>query len=193
VLSDIALSHTPCNLGPARNDCLGRLIGPDTAIFQARLFPERTGNLTRLDAGLLPPSPFVAGAVQGAVVDSTERHRELVACLAAERARLRIAKMMRVRRLTAAHKAGLLGDKSDVVLVPNSTGLRQGEPALVANVGGDLLAPNRSMWPEPHRGWDGPSGHLEFGFGTLMLEVSGPGPSCAWSQVAIRSKIEMIG
>ena len=85
-------------LGPARSGCLGRLIGPDTAIFQARLFPERTSNLTRIDASLLPPSPFVAGTVQGAVVDSTERHREFVACLAAERARLDMAKMMWVRR-----------------------------------------------------------------------------------------------
>jgi hypothetical protein len=132
---------------------------PDTAIFQAGLSPERTGNLTRVDAGFLPPSPFVAGTVEGAVVDSAERHREFVACFAAERAWLRIAKMMRVRRLTATHQASLLGDKSDVVLVPNSTGLRQGEPALVDIVGAVSFAGLRNMRPEPQRGLDGPSGH----------------------------------
>jgi hypothetical protein len=65
---------------------LGRLIGADTDIVHTRLFPERTGRFNRIDASLLPPSPFVAGSVQGAVVDSTERHREFVACFAAERA-----------------------------------------------------------------------------------------------------------
>jgi hypothetical protein len=92
------------------------------------------------------------------VVDSTERHREFVASFAAERARLRTAKMMRVRRLTPAHKTGLLGDKSDMVLVPDSTWFRQSEPALV--VGSDLFARLRTMWAELQRGLDGPSWHL---------------------------------
>jgi len=113
------------------------------ALVHPRLIPERTGDFSRIDAGLLPPSPFVAGAVEGAVVDTTERHREFVARFAADGARLYIAKMMRVRRLTAAHKAGLLGDKSDVVLVPDSTWFRQSESALV--VGSDLFARLRRM------------------------------------------------
>ena len=90
------------------------------------------------------------------MVDSTERHREFVACFAAERARLHIAKMVRVRRLTTAHKAGLLRNKSDVVLVPDSTWFRQSEPALV--VGSDLFVWLRCMWPELQRGLDGPAG-----------------------------------
>jgi hypothetical protein len=44
-----------------------------------------------------------------AMMRSAERHRELVARLAAQRARLHKSDVMGVRRLAAAQQAGLLG------------------------------------------------------------------------------------
>jgi hypothetical protein len=91
MLSDIALSSTLCNLVPARNGLLGDSIGPEPPIVHARFFPEHTRDLTRIDASLLPPSSFVDGTMNRAVVDSTERHCEFVAYFAAECARLHVA------------------------------------------------------------------------------------------------------
>ena len=95
---------------------LGGSIGPESPIVHARFFPEHTRDLTRIDASLLPPSSFVDDTMNRAVVDSTERHCGSVAYFAAECAWLHVAQMMRVRRLAAAHKTGLLGDESDMTL-----------------------------------------------------------------------------
>ena len=56
------------------------------------------------------------------VMAAAERHRELVAGLAAERARLHEAQMVGIRRLAAAQQARLLGDKSQVLLVAIAAG-----------------------------------------------------------------------
>jgi hypothetical protein len=45
-------------------------------------FPIARGNLDPVDAGLLPPGQIVAHAVHEAVMDSTNRHGELIAGLA---------------------------------------------------------------------------------------------------------------
>ena len=54
------------------------------------------------------------------MVDPAERHRELVAHLATERAGLRRAKMMGVRGLTAADQAGLRGNELTMCFVASA-------------------------------------------------------------------------
>jgi hypothetical protein len=71
--------------------------------------------------GSMPASGHQADSLPNTVhqpmMDSTEGHREFVTRLAPERARLREAKMMRVRGLAAAYEARLLGDIAQVRLV----------------------------------------------------------------------------
>ena len=124
MLSDIALSHIHCNLACGRNRPVPGLIGLDLAIGCARLFPERTGDFTRVDANPLPPRPFVADTMNRAMMDPAQRHRELVADLTADCAVLCEAQVMRIRGLAAANQAGLLSNKSDVVLVADPARLR---------------------------------------------------------------------
>ena len=54
---------------------------------------------------------------------AAERHRELVADLAAERARLRKTQMMRIRRRATANQAGLLHHEAKVLAVAKSAWL----------------------------------------------------------------------
>ena len=61
-----------------------------------RLQPQRAGGGGRVDASLLPPGRFVAAAMDLAMMAAAERHRELVADLAAERPMLGEAQMMRI-------------------------------------------------------------------------------------------------
>jgi hypothetical protein len=51
------------------------------------------------------------------MMDPAQRNREFVAGLAAERPRLRVPKMMRVRWLAAAHEARLLSDIAQMLPV----------------------------------------------------------------------------
>jgi mRNA interferase HicA len=48
----------------------------------ARRFPEPAGNLDRVNAGLPPPSAFVAGAMCGPGMQAAERDREFIAVFA---------------------------------------------------------------------------------------------------------------
>jgi hypothetical protein len=82
---------------------LRRATGSNPSLVEARLLPELVGDLERVDAGHLPPCALVTGAVDLTVVHSAERDREFIARLAAERTRLGISKMMRIRWFTAAH------------------------------------------------------------------------------------------
>ena len=85
-------------------------------LTQARLRPQCRGDAIRVDAEPAPPCGFIASAVDLAMVSAAERHRELVAHFATERPRLRRPKMMGIRGLTAADKAGLRGHEPKVRL-----------------------------------------------------------------------------
>jgi hypothetical protein len=89
----------------------------DPTFICARVAPKFTGYLDRVDTGPLPPCSLVACAMNGAVVDATERHREFIAGLTSERPWLHVSKMMRVRWLAAANEAGLPGNKAQMLLV----------------------------------------------------------------------------
>ena len=60
-------------------------------IIEPGLSPKLTCGLGGVDAGILPPGGFIAHAVHQTMMNAAERHRELVARLAAERARLQVA------------------------------------------------------------------------------------------------------
>jgi hypothetical protein len=58
--------------------------------------PQRASGNARVYSGLAPPRRLVAMAMDLAMVASTERHRELIANLAAKGPVLRKAQVMRV-------------------------------------------------------------------------------------------------
>ncbi len=66
-----------------------------------------------------------------AVMGPAERYREFVASLAPKRARLHVPKMMRVRWLTAAYEAWLLGDVAQMLPVAVPTWCADREHAFV--------------------------------------------------------------
>ena len=78
-----------------------------------------------------PPCPLVARAMRAAMMPSTEWNSELVADLAAERARLCEAEVMGVRRLAATDEAGLLGDEAKVHSIAVTARFGNREDALV--------------------------------------------------------------
>jgi hypothetical protein len=94
-----------------------RALGLYPPLIDAGVFPQLAGHPDRIDAGRLPPSSLVAGAMHRAMMNPTERYGEFIAGFAAERARLQITKMMRVRRPATADEAWLLGDRAKVLPV----------------------------------------------------------------------------
>ena len=97
--------------------------------------PELTGDLDGVDAGRPPPSLLVAGAMNRAVVRTTERDRELIAHFAAERPRLQVAEMMRVGLLAATHQTRLLANIAKMIPVAIAPRCSNGEQAFVDAVG----------------------------------------------------------
>ena len=85
---------------------LRRGTGSNPSLVEARLLPELVSDLERIDPSRLPPCALVTSAVDLAVVHAAERDDEFIARLAAERARLRVAKMMGVGRLASQMTQG---------------------------------------------------------------------------------------
>jgi hypothetical protein len=81
-----------------------------------RASPKRERDRHRIDIDPGPPCRLVTVPVKLAMMEATNRNRELVADLAAQRPRLRKAQMMRIGRFAAAHHARLLGHEFAVVL-----------------------------------------------------------------------------
>src|SRR5258706_2926889 len=86
-------------------------------LVRTGFFPKRPSDLDRVDPRALPPGSFVPGPMRGAVVRSTERYREFIARLAAERTRLDELQVVRIGGLAAAQQARLLGYEPQIVLV----------------------------------------------------------------------------
>jgi hypothetical protein len=95
--------------------------------------PEREGNRRRIDFMARPPCRLITVSVNLSMMKATNRRRELIADFAAQRPRLRKAKMMRIRRLAAAHDAWLLGHEFEVVLVAQANGLARRADAAAAS------------------------------------------------------------
>ena len=87
--------------------------------------PELQGERHWIDLDRLPPSGLFAPPVKLAMVNTTERNRELIADLASEGARLGEAEMVRIARRAAAHHTGLPCDELPVLLIAQSDALRE--------------------------------------------------------------------
>jgi hypothetical protein len=94
----------------------GELIGTNPP----RLAPKFERNRHRINVESSPPFPFIALAVKLAMVDTAQRHRELIRYPAAERSRLRQSKMMRLARLPSTHGAWLTGYETTMISVANA-------------------------------------------------------------------------
>src|SRR5215471_8264482 len=84
------------------------------------------------------------------MMGAAERHRELIAHLATERARLRQAQMVRIRRLSTANQAGLFHDVPDMVTVTNASRFWESKDTLIdlwcpGLLGQTLLECSRSL------------------------------------------------
>jgi hypothetical protein len=64
--------------------------------------------------------------VDFAVMSTTQRHSELIADFARERAALAKAEMVRIRRSSAADQASVLSDKFDMLPITNAARLWEG-------------------------------------------------------------------
>src|SRR5271166_2808726 len=163
------------NLGLGALQCS---IGLALSLAPERVFPELASHLERIDAGRLPPGALVAYAMNGTMMGAAERHRELIACLAAQRTGLHEPQVMGVRRLAAAEKARLADDEPEVLLVAVATGDTDREHAFVdpsglMRVGAITRASllRAGSWPRRSIG----AGHWRGGFsgqeaGQLLLE-----------------------
>ena len=104
-------------------------------IIEPGLPPELTGDFDGIDPDRRPPSLLVAGAMNRAVMRAAKRDGEFVACFAAERPRLQVAKMMRIGLFAAADETRLLGNIAKVLGVSIAPRCRNHEHALVDAVG----------------------------------------------------------
>jgi hypothetical protein len=95
-----------------------------TSADRMRFEPQLACGCARIYARTGPPGHLVATAMDLAMMTATERHRELVAHLAAERTRLRETQMMWVGRRAATDQAGLLHHEAKVLAVAEATRLR---------------------------------------------------------------------
>ena len=106
------------------------------------LQPKLRARLTvGLDSNFFPPRGFVATAMNLAMMTAAQWDSEFIAHFAAERWALREAKVVGVRRLSAADQTRLLGDEPDVISIADPPRLREGKHALIDGVGPPL--PNR--------------------------------------------------
>jgi hypothetical protein len=106
--------------------------------------PQLSGDLDRVDAGRLPPGRLITGAMDRAVMGTTERHREFIADFAAERALLHEPQMMGIAGLATADQAGVQGDMAEMIFAAIAARCRNWEHALVDAAGpmvfGSILA-----------------------------------------------------
>jgi hypothetical protein len=107
------------------------MVGRNLSLVYAGVFPQFTGNLVWIDASRPPPSSLVAVAMDRAVMDTAKGHGEFIAGPAAERARLQIAKMMRVGWLATADEAWLFSNRAKVLAIAITPWRCNGENALV--------------------------------------------------------------
>src|SRR5262249_8353707 len=110
---------------------LHRRRGLNPSFVDAGVLPELTGDLDWIDAGLLPPGFFVAGAMHPVVMRAAERDGKFIARFAAERPRLHKSDVMRIRGLAAAQQARLLHHKAKVVPIAIAAGRGHRERALI--------------------------------------------------------------
>ena len=85
-----------------------------------RFEPERAGSGGGNNASLFPPCRLVDTAMDLAMMAAAERHGELIADLATQRAWLGKPKMVRVGGRATANQTGLVCDEPHVLAVAKS-------------------------------------------------------------------------
>src|ERR1700730_5387132 len=118
-------------------------------LVRACFFPKLPSDLDRIDPRTPPPGSFVACAMRGAVMCSTEWDREFIARLAAERAWLHELQVVRVGRFAAAQEARLLGHEPQVLLVAVAARRTHSQHALIDAMG--LMVAGACGGPELRR------------------------------------------
>ena len=111
-------AHTGCDLNLRAFGCSY----PECPVLM-RAPPKGERDRHRIDVETAPPCRFVTVPVEFAMVQAANRYGEFVADFASQGTRLRIAEMVRIGWLAAAHEARLLGYKLEVVLVAQPEGL----------------------------------------------------------------------
>ena len=97
---------------------IGGVSGPtESCLSTTSVLPKPAGDRNRIDRDPFPPGALISGAMEFPVMDPAQRNREFIACFAAERPRLHVAEVMRVRGLAAADGARLLGHVAKVITV----------------------------------------------------------------------------
>lgn len=96
-----------------------------------RLSPERLGGAFSVYSAAFPKGLFIPAVMQFAVMDGAERDGPLVAGFETPRAGLDEHEVMGLCWQTPADEAGLRGDETQVILVPNSPGRGYRENTLV--------------------------------------------------------------
>ena len=129
------LPPAPSDFGTAVPEGSGPSGGPRRALIPARVSPQLTSNLDRVDADLFPPCPLIADAMNRPVMDPAQRGNEFIAHLPAECTRLHEAQVMGIGRFSPAHETGLLGDEPQMLFVAIATRLSDCEYALVDDNG----------------------------------------------------------
>lgn len=116
--------------------------------------PKSEGSLKRVQSCFLPPDVFISVPMQFAMVCATYRHGELVTHLASQSSELSEPDVMGVRRRASAYEARLCRDKPEVLLIADSSRLREGEDALIDArcVGRRPYAPTRVRSSAVRRG-----------------------------------------
>jgi hypothetical protein len=95
------------------------------------LQPESAGGGNRIDTRFVPPSRFVATAMDLTVVSATERDSKFVADLAAKCRWLREPQVMGVGRPATTDQTGLPGNRFDMPPVANASWYRQGQHGFI--------------------------------------------------------------
>ena len=93
--------------------------------------PQAACGFERLKAVSRPPIPFLAGAVQFAMMRAAKRDGKFVADFLPKSALLGKTQVVRVAGLPAADKAGLPGYKAQMLLIPQPLRFGQGKHTLV--------------------------------------------------------------
>jgi hypothetical protein len=139
----------------------------------ARISRKLASDLERVDTGLLPPSSLVAGAIYSAVMGTAERDSEFVAGLAAQRRRLHVPKMVRVRWLAAADEACLLGGVAQMLAVAVSAWCGNREDTLV-DASGQITSGARDapLVPRLRRGGRGEGGRRTSSFASNFFRCN---------------------
>jgi hypothetical protein len=178
---------------------LGLQFRPDVLAIGLTMLPKRERDRHRIDVEPMPPSRLITRPVKLAVMDPANRNGELVTHSVSKCTRLCKRQVVRIRRHSAAHKAGLPSHELPVLLIAQancfsqSTNGRPARPLLghcgsfLAVVGGHrvgryhLFARDRIKRPRYHQAERDKSPAAPIGARSAGYESSEPPAPARWA------------